>query len=84
VGGISSAKVGEGPLLLSVATAAKHLGVSRGTLYELINRGEIEHVRIGRRILIAREALRKFIEANSRTWYDSASVGLEGANTTGT
>jgi excisionase family DNA binding protein len=48
--GISSVDVGEGPVLLSVAAASKHLGVSRGTMYELINRGEIEHVRIGRRI----------------------------------
>ena len=69
VAGISSADVGEGPLLQSVTAAAKHLGISRGTLYELINRGEIEHVRIGRRILIARDGLRKFIEANSRTGY---------------
>jgi excisionase family DNA binding protein len=67
---VSSANVGEGPLLLSVAAAAKHLGLSRGTLYTLINRGEIEHVRIGRRIMIAREGLRKFIEANSGTGYD--------------
>jgi excisionase family DNA binding protein len=70
VAGISSADVGEGPLLLSVAAAANHLGVSRGTLYELINRGEIEHIRIGRRIVIARDGLRKFIEANSRTGND--------------
>jgi excisionase family DNA binding protein len=71
VAGISSAKVEEGPLLLSVAAAANHLGLSRGSMYELINRGEIEHVRIGRRILIAREELTKFIEANSRTGFHS-------------
>jgi excisionase family DNA binding protein len=71
VAGVSSAEVGEGPLLLSVAAAAKHLGLSRGSLCELINRGEIEHVRIGRRILIERERLKKFIEVNSRTGYDA-------------
>jgi hypothetical protein len=36
---ISSARVEEGPVLLSVA-AAWHLALSRGTLYELINRGD--------------------------------------------
>jgi hypothetical protein len=40
VAGISSARVEEGPVLLSVAAAAWHLALSRGTLYELINRGD--------------------------------------------
>jgi excisionase family DNA binding protein len=56
-----------GPLLLSVKDAAVHLGVSRGLMYELLNRGEIESVRIGNRRLISREALNKFIEANTST-----------------
>jgi excisionase family DNA binding protein len=56
-----------GPLLLSVKEAATHLGISRGVLYELINRGEIEHVQIGSRRLISRDALNKFIEANTST-----------------
>jgi excisionase family DNA binding protein len=58
---------GDGPLLLSVADAAKHLGVSRGMLYEMVNGGEITSVQIGRRRLISRQALLDFIEANSRT-----------------
>jgi hypothetical protein len=33
VAGISSADVGEGPLPQSVTAAAKHLGISRGTLF---------------------------------------------------
>jgi excisionase family DNA binding protein len=68
VAGASSANVEDGPLLLSVAAAAKHLGLSRGRLYELINRGEIEHVRIGRWILIAREAATG--SSSRRTGYD--------------
>jgi excisionase family DNA binding protein len=56
-----------GPLLLSVKDAAKHLGVSYGLLYEMINRGEVPHVRLGKRILISRENLKNFIEENTRT-----------------
>lgn len=44
---------GEGPLLLSVYDAAAHLGLSRNSMYELINAGEIEHVRLGRRRFVA-------------------------------
>jgi excisionase family DNA binding protein len=58
--------VPEGPLLLSIKSAAEHLGISRSALYELIGTGEIKHLRIGRRVLISRDALREFIEANSQ------------------
>lgn len=58
---------GDGPLLLSVADAAKHLSVSRGMLYEMVNSGELASVQIGRRRLISRQALADFIEANSRS-----------------
>jgi excisionase family DNA binding protein len=67
VDGIGSSPIGDGPLLLSVRAAADHLGISRATLYDLVRTGEIEHLRIGRRVLISRPALAKFIEANSRT-----------------
>lgn len=55
-----------GPLLMSVVDAAKHVGVSRGAMYELVNSGEIEVVRLGRRILISRDAIARFIEAHSQ------------------
>jgi len=63
----AASSVAGGPLLLSVKDAAVHLGISRGLMYELLNRGEIECVRIGNRRLISREALNKFIEANTST-----------------
>ncbi len=59
----------EGSFLLSVKAAAKHLGISYGMLYELINRGEIAHVVIGSRRYISREQLNAFIEANTHTGY---------------
>jgi len=55
----------EGALLLSVADAAKALGVSRGSLYELVTRGEIQSLQIGRRRLVPRQALLDFIEGNA-------------------
>src|ERR1700674_2900226 len=54
-----------GPLLLSVKDAATHLGISRGLMYELLNTGEIESLRIGKRRLISRDALHRFVETNS-------------------
>jgi excisionase family DNA binding protein len=56
-----------GPLLLSVKDAAAHLGISRGLMYQLLNRGEIESVRIGQRRVVSREAMNRFIETNSRS-----------------
>src|ERR1019366_6049091 len=59
----------DGPVLLSIKDAAKHLGIFYGVLYELMNRGEMDYVRIGRRRLVSRDALNKFIEANTQSGY---------------
>ncbi len=63
------AVTGEGPLVFSVREAAKRLGVSGSVMYELVHTGEIEHLRVGRRILISKVALEKFIEGHSRLGY---------------
>jgi excisionase family DNA binding protein len=44
-------------LTLTVEEAARSLGVSRAHAYELAARGEIPTLRLGRRILVPREAL---------------------------
>lgn len=54
------------PLLMSVADASKHLGLGRAALYELVNSGEIEHVRVGSRIYLSQEHMNRFIETNTR------------------
>jgi excisionase family DNA binding protein len=59
----------EGALLLALKDAATHLGISRSAMYELVNRGEVEHVRVGSRMYIARQALLDFITANSHRGY---------------
>ena len=58
-----------GPLLLSLKDAARSLGISYSTLYELTNRGDIEHTRIGSRKYIARETLLRFIDNNTHRGY---------------
>jgi len=57
----------EAAMLLSVADAANVLGVSRGSLSELVNRGDLQSLQIGRRRLIPRAALIEFIDENTRS-----------------
>lgn len=42
---------------LTVEQAAEALGISRGSAYEAVNRGEIPSLRIGRRLVIPTAAL---------------------------
>ncbi len=44
-------------LTYSVDEAAEALGISRASAYEAIRRGEIPHIKIGKRILIPRSFL---------------------------
>jgi len=53
--------------LLSLRDAAVYLALSYWTLRELIWRGELPAVRVGRRILIDREDLDSFIERCKQT-----------------
>jgi len=50
------------PLLVSVDDAAATLGgISRPKVYELINKGEIERVRIGRRSFLTLQGLTEYV-----------------------
>ena len=53
--------------LLSLRDAAVYLSVSHWTLREMIWRGDLPSVRVGRRILIDREDLDRFIERCKQT-----------------
>lgn len=48
---------GELRLVYSVTEAAELLGISRSTAYELVSRGELPTVRLGRRLIVTRPAL---------------------------
>ena len=50
------------PLLVSVEQAAGLLGIGRTTLYELIRRGDVRPIRIGRCVRIPRRELEAFVE----------------------
>jgi excisionase family DNA binding protein len=48
-------------LTLTVEEAATLLGISRAFAYEAVGRGEIPSIRIGRRILVPKAALQRFL-----------------------
>ena len=56
------------PLCISVAAAARMLGVSRNTGYEMARLGQLPTIRCGRRRLVVPKAalLKMFAEVNER------------------
>lgn len=52
-------------LALTVTEAASALGIGRTVAYDLIRRGEIPHVRIGRSIRIPRASLDSWLAART-------------------
>jgi excisionase family DNA binding protein len=50
------------PLLVSVEEAAGLLGIGRTTLYELIRRGDVRPIRIGRCVRIPQRELEAFVQ----------------------
>ena len=54
--------------MLSVDDAARRLGISRATLYQLADRGGLRTVKVGRRRLVAASDLAAYIEATRAAW----------------
>ena len=54
---------GEERLVWTVEEAAGMLGISRAHAYELVARGELPHVRLGRRVVIPKHAITSLITA---------------------
>ncbi|MEM8697024.1 MAG: helix-turn-helix domain-containing protein [Pseudomonadota bacterium] len=50
------------PVTISVSGAAKALGLGRTSIYELINEGRLETIKIGRRRLIKTASIRRLVE----------------------
>jgi excisionase family DNA binding protein len=48
-------------LVWSVEEAARRLGISRAHAYELVARGGLPHLRLGRRIVVPRHALESLL-----------------------
>ncbi|MHB1930353.1 MAG: helix-turn-helix domain-containing protein [Acidimicrobiales bacterium] len=52
----------DGPLVLTVEEAGQLLGISRGLAYELVRRGAIPSLRLGRRLVVPRRRLIAMVE----------------------
>ena len=63
-------------LVVTIAEAAKLLGISRSFAYELVKRGELDVVRLGRRQLVPKESLSRLMEsaAQRREFVNSKAV----------
>ena len=48
-------------LTYTVGEAAKAIGVSRSLAYELVRRGDLRTVHVGRRVLVPRDVVRDFL-----------------------
>ena len=51
-------------LTVTVQEAADLVGISRTLAYELIARGELPHLRLGRRILVPRRAIEELLHGD--------------------
>lgn len=52
----------ERPLVYTVTQTAALLGISRTHAYELVARGDLAHVRLGRRIVVPRHSLERLLD----------------------
>jgi excisionase family DNA binding protein len=52
-------------LVVTVSEAANLLGISRSFAYELVKRGELPVVRLGRRQLVPKESLSRLMESST-------------------
>lgn len=66
-------------LTYSIDEAAEAIGVGRGSAYELVRRGDLRTVRVGRRVLVPREAVRDFLGLRHKQGAASASAMPEAA-----
>ena len=55
----------EDRLVFTVEEAAQLLGISRSFAYEAVRRGDVPSMRIGKRILVPKAALQRFLESSS-------------------
>lgn len=54
---VQGTQIGEERLVWTVEEAGRLLGISRAHAYELVARGELPHVRLGRRVVVPKHAI---------------------------
>lgn len=50
------------PVAMSVRDVARHLGLGRTKVYELINSGELKRLKVGRRTLVTTDSVYALLE----------------------
>lgn len=55
----------ERPLVYTVTQTAALLGISRTHAYELVSRGDLAHVRLGRRIVVPRHTVERLLDVGA-------------------
>jgi excisionase family DNA binding protein len=63
-------------LAVSVTEAAAMLGISRGLAYELVHRGELPAIQLGRRLVVPIVALERLVAAASPLTSGSSDASL--------
>jgi excisionase family DNA binding protein len=56
----------ERPLTVTVETAGRVLGISRGLAYELVRRGDLRAIRLGRRLVVPMKAIDELLDGVPR------------------
>jgi excisionase family DNA binding protein len=62
---VAVVRLAELPDVLTVTEAAEFLRLGRNSVYQAIQRKELPSVRVGRRVLIPKESLERFLAAPS-------------------
>lgn len=65
-------------LTLTVSEAAHVLGISRTTAYECVRTGQLRAVRLGRRLVVPRDAITELLAAPAPS---APSTSVDGAST---
>lgn len=61
---IARAAHDSGALVHSISETARIIGLSRSTLYALFKSGKLGHVKIGKRRLVERDEIKRFLAAH--------------------
>ncbi len=64
---MSTATSDQGPRTITVERAGQLLGISRGLAYDLVRRGEIPSVRLGRRVVVPAAAIDDILNSASKS-----------------
>lgn len=77
VGGSAQSSNSAAPdrLAVSVNEAARLLGVSRDLVYDLVARGELPAIRLGRRLVVARRSIQELLAGQLGGSPDSGETG---------